>query len=101
MSLADVFTPVSGFKSTIPRSSCQRNARVRPKPSRLRPPPRPPRGGEPDRRLCASVVLVHEGLEHVHRILLRCQLGHASRLSLVGVRSRSTITPACPLSSRS
>src|SRR5213076_3262291 len=37
MSLADVFTPVSGFKSTIPTFSCHRNARVRPRASRLVP----------------------------------------------------------------
>src|SRR5439155_15945916 len=54
---------------------------------------------ERDRRSPASVVIVHEGLEHVHRILLWYLLGHASRLSLGGLRSRSTITLACPLSS--
>src|SRR3989442_587276 len=37
MSLAEVCTPVSGFRSTIPRSSCQRNARLRPTLSRLVP----------------------------------------------------------------
>src|SRR2546425_11091877 len=37
MSLAEVCTPVSGFRSTIPRSSCQRNARLRPTPPRLVP----------------------------------------------------------------
>src|SRR5213078_3362335 len=54
---------------------------------------------ERDRRPRASVVVVHEGLEHVHRILLWYLLGHASRLSLGELRSRSTITLACPLSS--
>src|SRR5438034_2638887 len=37
MSLAEVCTPVSGFRSTIPTFSCQRNARLRPRPSRLVP----------------------------------------------------------------
>src|SRR5438046_10055433 len=61
--------------------------------------PRFARGAELDRRMGAGVVVVHEGLEHVHRVLLRSLVGRASRPSLLGVRSRSTIAPACPLSS--
>src|SRR2546422_2374518 len=37
MSLAEVCTPVSGCRSTIQTFSCQRNARLRPRPSRLVP----------------------------------------------------------------
>src|SRR5437667_121516 len=67
MSLAEVLTPVRGFRSTIPN------------PAGL------PRRAEPNRRLGAAVVVIDPGLQHVHRVLLTSLVRHI-RPPVLGAR---------------